>query len=288
MLAASDVVPVLVDKPLKVVIVVAVAFVANWLVHRGINRFVRRIQGEPAREALTQLVEGQTPTDTQPLRMRRAQRAETVAALLRSVASMVIWVLAFLTVLNQLGIELAPLIAGVSIVGVALSFGAQNLVRDFLAGIFILLEDQFGVGDMIDADVATGRVEVVSLRSTQLRDLHGTLWHVPNGELKRVGNFSQGWSQAVLDVEVAEDADLTASTRTIEKTARDLMDDPDLGPRIMDEPQVWGVERISEGAVAIRVVVRTSPRARWRVERELRARVKLALEKHNVPLKAVC
>ena len=288
MLAASDVVPVLVDKPLKVVIVVAVAFVANWLVHRGINRFVRRIQGEPAREALTQLVEGQTPTDTQPLRMRRAQRAETVAALLRSVASMVIWVLAFLTVLNQLGIELAPLIAGVSIVGVALSFGAQNLVRDFLAGIFILLEDQFGVGDMIDADVATGRVEVVSLRSTQLRDLHGTLWHVPNGELKRVGNFSQGWSQAVLDVEVAEDADLAASTRTIEKTARDLMDDPDLGPRIMDEPQVWGVERISEGAVAIRVVVRTSPRARWRVERELRARVKLALEKHNVPLKAVC
>ena len=288
MLAASDVVPVLVDKPLKVVIVVAVAFVANWLVHRGINRFVRRIQGEPAREALTLLVEGQTPTDTQPLRMRRAQRAETVAALLRSVASMVIWVLAFLTVLNQLGIELAPLIAGVSIVGVALSFGAQNLVRDFLAGIFILLEDQFGVGDMIDADVATGRVEVVSLRSTQLRDLHGTLWHVPNGELKRVGNFSQGWSQAVLDVEVAEDADLTASTRTIEKTARDLMDDPDLGPRIMDEPQVWGVERISEGAVAIRVVVRTSPRARWRVERELRARVKLALEKHNVPLKAVC
>ena len=288
MLAASDVVHVLIDRPLKVAVVIAVAFVANWLVHRAITRFVRRVQGEPAREALTQLVEGQTPTDTQPLRLRRAQRAETVAALLRSMASMVIWVLAFLTVLNQLGIELAPLIAGVSIVGVALSFGAQNLVRDFLAGIFILLEDQFGVGDMIDADMATGRVEGVSLRSTQLRDLHGTLWHIPNGELKRVGNFSQGWSQAVLDVEVAEDADLETSTRIIEKTARELMDDPDLGPRIMDEPQVWGVERIRDGAVAIRVVVRTSPRARWRVERELRARVKRALQKRNVPLRAVC
>jgi small conductance mechanosensitive channel len=286
-LAASDVVHVLIDRPLKVAIVIAVAFVANWLVHRAINRFVRRVQGEPAREALAQLVEGQTPADTQPLRLRRAQRAETVAALLRSVASIVIWVMASLTALSELNIELGPLVAGASIAGVALGFGAQTLVRDFLAGIFVLLEDQYGVGDMIETEAATGRVEVVSLRSTQVRDLHGTLWHIPNGELKKVGNFSQGWSQAVLDVEVAEDADLEATKRAIEKAARELMDDPDLGPRILDEPQVWGVERIADGAVAIRLVVRTSPRARWRVERELRARVKQALEKRNVPLKAV-
>ena len=287
MLAASDVVHVLIDRPLKVAIVIAVAFVANWLVHRAINRFVKRVQGEPAREALTQLVEGQTPADTQPLRLRRAQRAETVAALLRSVSSIVIWVMAFLTALSQINLELGPLIAGASIAGVAISFGAQNLVRDFLSGVFVLLEDQYGVGDMIETEAATGRVEAVSLRSTQLRDLHGTLWHIPNGELKKVGNFSQGWSQAVLDVEVAEDADLEATKRTIEKASRELMDDPDLGPRIMDEPQVWGVERIGDGVVALRLVVRTSPRARWRVERELRVRVKRALEKRNVPLKAV-
>jgi len=287
MLAASDVVHVLVDRPLKVAIVIAVAFVASWLVRRAITRFVSRVQGEPARQALTALREGQTPADTQPLRLRRAQRAETVAALLRSMASMVIWTMAFLTALSQLSIELGPLIAGASIAGVAISFGAQNLVRDFLAGVFVLLEDQYGVGDVIDAGPATGRVEAVTLRSTQLRDLRGTLWHVPNGELKRVGNFSQGWSQAILDVEVAEDADLAATTRAIEKAARELMDDPELGPRIMDEPQVWGVERIGDGAVAIRLVVRTSPRARWRVERELRARVKHALQKRNVPLKAV-
>ena len=287
MLAATDVVHVLVDRPLKVAIVIVVAVIANWLVRRAITRFVSRLQGEPAREALTALREGQTPADTQPLRMRRAQRAETVAALLRSVASMVIWVMAFFTALSQLSIELGPLLAGASIAGVAISFGAQHLVRDFLAGVFVLLEDQYGVGDVIDAGAATGRVEAVTLRSTQVRDLRGTLWHVPNGELKRVGNFSQGWSQAVLDVEVAEDADLAATTRAIEKAARDLMDDPDLGPRIMDEPQVWGVERIGDGAVAIRLVVRTSPRARWRVERELRARVKTALQKRNVPLKAV-
>jgi len=287
MLAASDLVHVLVDRPLKVAIVIAVAFVANWLVHRAISRFVRRVQGEPAREALTQLVEGQTPTDTQPLRVRRAQRAETVAALLRSMASIVIWVMAFLTALSQLSIELAPLIAGASIAGVALSFGAQNLVRDFLAGIFVMLEDQYGVGDLIEVEAATGRVEAVSLRSTQLRDIHGTLWHVPNGEIKKVGNFSQGWSQAVLDVEVAEDADLEQTKRTIEEAASMLLDDPNLGPRIQDEPQVWGIERIGDGAVALRLVVRTTPRARWRVERELRARVKDAFEKQQVPLKAV-
>jgi small conductance mechanosensitive channel len=195
--------------------------------------------------------------------------------------------MAFLTALGQLSIELGPLIAGASIAGVAISFGAQNLVRDFLSGLFVLLEDQYGVGDMIETEAATGRVEAVSLRSTQLRDLHGTLWHIPNGEMKKVGNFSQGWSQGVLDVEVGEDADLDATKRTIEKAARELMDDPDLGPRIMDEPQVWGVERIGDGVVALRLAVRTSPRARWRVERELRVRVKRALEKRNVPLKAV-
>jgi small conductance mechanosensitive channel len=287
MLAATDVVNVLIDRPLKVAIVIAAAFLANWLVHRAIKRFVRRLQGEPAREALTQLVEGQTPADTQPLRLRRAQRAETVGALLRSVSSIVIWVMAVLTALSQLNLELGPLIAGASIAGVAISFGAQHLVRDFLAGVFVMLEDQYGVGDMIETDAATGRVEAVSLRSTQLRDLHGTLWHIPNGEMKKVGNFSQGPSQAVLDVEVEENADLGAAKRTIEKAARELMDDPDLGPRIMDEPQVWGVERIGDGVVALRLVVRTSPRARWRVERELRVRVKHALEKRHVPLKAV-
>jgi small conductance mechanosensitive channel len=287
MLAATDLVQIAFDRPLKVAIVLVVAFVISWLTRRAITRFVARVQGEPARQALTALREGQMPEDTQPLRLRRAQRTETVAALLRSLASMVIWLMAGLTALSQLGIQLGPLIAGASIAGVAISFGAQNLVRDFLAGIFVLLEDQYGVGDVIDAGPATGRVEVVSLRSTQLRDLHGTLWHIPNGQVTRIGNFSQGWSQAILDVEVAEDADVATTTQVIEKAAVELKDDPDLGSRLLSDPEVWGVERIGDGAVAIRLVVRTSPRARWRVERELRVRVKRALEKRKVPLKAV-
>jgi small conductance mechanosensitive channel len=287
MFAATDLVHVLVDRPLKVAVVIVIAFVASRVTRRAITRFVSRVQAEPARQALTALVEGQTPEDTQPLRLRRAQRAETVAALLRSVASLVIWLMAFLTILSQIGIQLGPLIAGASIAGVAISFGAQNLVRDFLAGIFVLLEDQYGVGDLIDAGPATGRVEAVSLRTTQLRDLQGTLWHIPNGQVTRIGNFSQGWSQAILDIEVAEDADIAAATAVIEQAAAEIMNDADLGPRIMNEPEVWGVERISEGAAAIRLVVRTTPRARWRVERELRIRVMRALQKEKVPLKAV-
>ena len=128
MLAATDVVHVLVDRPLKVAIVIVVAVIANWLVRRAITRFVSRVQGEPAREALTALREGQTPADTQPLRMRRAQRAETVAALLRSVSSMVIWVMAFFTALSQLSIELGPLIAGASM-GLSSVFVVSNSLR---------------------------------------------------------------------------------------------------------------------------------------------------------------
>jgi small conductance mechanosensitive channel len=287
MVAANDFVQVALGRPLKVAITIAVAFVASWLVRRAITRFVHGLQGEPARQAMEALREGQVPDDTEPLRLRRAQRAETVAALFRSVASLVIWFMAALTVLGQIGIQQGPLIAGASIIGVAFGLGAQHTVRDILAGIFVLLEDQYGVGDVIDVGPATGRVESLNLHSTQVRDLHGTLWHVPNGQVQRIGNFSQGWSQAVLDVEVAEDADIAATTVAIERAAKEVMDDADLGPRIMDEPQVWGVERISDGNVAIRLVVRTSPRARWRVERELRARVKKALQRRKVPLKAV-
>jgi moderate conductance mechanosensitive channel len=287
MLAASDFLHVALARSVKVAVVIVIAIVASWLMKRAITRFVGRMQGESARRALEALREGEVPDDTEPLRLRRAQRAETVAALLSSVASLIIWLMAFMTALSQVGIELGPLIAGASIAGVALSFGAQNIVKDFLSGIFVLLEDQYGVGDVIDAGPATGRVEAVTLRSTQLRDLHGTLWHIPNGRVERIGNFSQGWSQAILDVEVAEDADIAATTAAMEKAARDLMDDADLGPRILSEPQVWGVERITDGSPVIRLVVRTSPRARWRVERELRARVKRALQRSKVPLKAV-
>jgi small-conductance mechanosensitive channel len=285
--SAHHLIDFLIDRPLKVLILVVVAWIGVRVAHRAIDRFVSRLQPEQAREALGLLRDGAVPEDTTPLRLRRAQRAETVGALLKSAASLVIWVLTMFAMLNQIGINLGALIAGASIVGIAVSFGAQNLVRDFLAGIFVLVEDQYGVGDLIDAGPATGRVEAVSLRSTQLRDIRGTLWHIPNGQVTRIGNFSQGWSQAVLDVEVADHMDVEATAALIEQAAAELRDDPALAGRILDDPQVWGVERISEGSVAIRIAVRTSPRARQLVERQLRAHLKQVLEEHNVSLLAV-
>ena len=285
--SAHHLIEFLIDRPLKALVLVVLAWVGVRLAHRAITRFVSRLQPEQAREALGILRDGSLPDDTAPLRLRRAQRAETVGALLKSAAALIIWVLAMFAVLNQIGINLGALIAGASIVGVAVSFGAQNLVRDFLAGVFVLLEDQYGVGDLIDAGSATGRVEAVSLRSTQLRDIRGTLWHIPNGQVTRIGNFSQGWSQAVLDVEVADHVDIDSTTALIERAAAELRDDPALAGRILDDPQVWGVERISEGSVAIRIAVRTSPRARQVVERQLRAHLKQVLEEHDVSLLAV-
>jgi small conductance mechanosensitive channel len=285
--SAHKLIQFLIDRPLKVLVLVLLAWIGVRFAHRAIARFVSRLQPEQAREALGILREGSMPDDTAPLRLRRAQRAETVGALLKSAAGLVIWVFAMFAVLNQIGINLGALIAGASILGIAVSFGAQNLVRDFLAGIFVLLEDQYGVGDLIDAGPATGRVEAVSLRSTQLRDIRGTLWHIPNGQVTRIGNFSQGWSQAILDVEVADHVDIEATTALIEQAAAELRDDPALAGRIVDDPQVWGVERISEGSVAIRIAVRTSPRARQLVERQLRAHLKQVLEEHDVSLLAV-
>ena len=285
--SAHELMQFLVDRPLKVLVLIVLAWAGVRLAHRGITRFVSGLQPEQAKEALDVLREGSVPEDTAPLRLRRAQRTETVGALLRSAASMIIWVIALFAVLNQIGINIGALVAGASIVGVAVSFGAQNLVRDFLAGIFVLLEDQYGVGDVIDAGVATGRVEAVSLRSTQLRDIRGTRWHVPNGQVSRIGNLSQGWSQAVLDVELADHVDIDEAIPVIEAAAAELRDDPALAGRILDDPEVWGVERIAEGSVAIRVVVRTSGRARLIVERQLRAHLKQALEKRNVDLLGV-
>jgi small conductance mechanosensitive channel len=215
---------------------------------------------------------------------RRTQRAQTIGAVLRSVVTIVIWSIAVLTVLDILGINLAPLIAGAGIVGVALAFGAQSLVRDFLSGMFMLMEDQFGVGDVIDTGVATGTVEGVSLRTTRLRDIDGVVWHVPNGTILRVGNKSQQWSRAVVDVPVTFEADTGAATEVIHEVSQAIWHEPDFASVILAEPSVLGVESLAPGRVVIRVVVRTQPQEQWRVERELRTRIKTALDAAGIAL----
>jgi moderate conductance mechanosensitive channel len=267
-------------QPATALLILVVAWVANRLVRRAIGRMVASMSEDRGLAALrppSALARtGEIPS------LRRVQRAETVGALLKSVASFSIWSLAGLMALGTLGLDLGPLIAGAGIVGVAVGFGSQNLVRDFISGIFMLMEDQYGVGDVVDAGPATGTVEGVGLRTTRLRDVSGTLWHIPNGEIRRVGNRSQGWARALVDVEVAYSTDLEAATRTIERVAHELYVDEQWAPRLLEQPEVWGVEELGPDGIRVRLVAKTRPLEQWNVARELRARLKVAFDQAGI------
>ncbi len=273
---AADVADAL-SKPLRIIVILVVAWILVHISRRLVNRMVRHMRGGV--EKLSRLPAGVTFVDTGPMpEARRAQRAETIGAVVRSVVAIVIWSVALLTVLSELGVNLAPLLAGAGIAGLALGFGAQSLVRDFLTGLFMLLENQYGVGDVIDVGLATGTVEGVSLRTTRLRDSDGVVWHVPNGEVHRVGNKSQQWSRAIVDVAIAYNADLERATEVIHQVAQDMMSDEHLGSIVLDEPSVLGVEALAPERVVLRVEARTRPQEQGRIARQLRARMKAALD----------
>ncbi len=196
---------------LRVLVIVLIAYILVRITRVIVRRVVRNLQREQTGERISKIKHrtGLSLLDTSPVpSVRRALRAETIGAVLRSIVSALIWATALLMILEDLGVNLAAIGIGASIIGVAIGFGSQALVRDFLSGIFMLIEDQYGVGDVIDTGVATGTVEGVSLRTTRVRDAEGTVWHVPNGEIRRVGNKSQQWSRVILDVAVAYDADI--------------------------------------------------------------------------------
>jgi len=277
----------LLAKPITVAFILLVAFVVNRLLRRAIRKFVRSIQEAPMQRGL-ETIRSRTPSalvTTGPApTLRAAQRAETIGGVLRSITTFVVWTVAGLTSMGQFGINLGPLIAGAGIVGIALGFGAQSLVRDFLSGIFMLIEDQFGVGDIIDAGEATGTVEAVSLRSTRLRDVNGVVWHIPNGEIHRVGNKSQEWSRALLDVEVAYATDLDHAQAVIKGVADALWREDGWSGQVLEEPEVWGVEMLGASGISIRLVIKTTPAAQWAVMRELRQRLKAAFDAEGIEI----
>ena len=208
---------------------------------------------------------------------RRKQRVRALGSILRSIASITIFSIASVVILGDLGINLAPLLASAGVVGIAIGFGAQSMVRDYLAGIFMLVEDQYGVGDVITIGAATGTVENVTLRVTRLRDVSGIVWHIRNGAIEQVGNESQGWARAVVDYPVPYEADLGAIRSLLAEAAQALWDEPDWRVVLLDPPEVWGAQEISGKEVTMRIVAKTAPLRQWEVERELRARVKSAL-----------
>ena len=209
---------------------------------------------------------------------RRHQRAHALGSILRNAASVTIFAIAVAIGLGDLGVNLAPVLASAGVVGIAVGFGAQNLVRDFLAGIFMLLEDQYGVGDVINIGDATGTVEAVSLRTTRLRDVNGVVWHLRNGSLEKVGNESQGWARAVVDVPVPPTLDIPDTRQVMEQSAGTMWRERRWRKLMLEKPEVWGVQDISDSQVVMRVAAKTLPLRQWEVARELRERVKSALD----------
>jgi small conductance mechanosensitive channel len=197
-----------------------------------------------------------------------------MGSLLKSIVTGVVLTVVTLMFIAELGYDIAPLIASAGIIGVAIGFGSQALVKDFLSGIFMIFEDQYGVGDEVDLGEAAGPVEAVSLRVTRLRDINGTVWYVRNGEILRVGNMSQNWARSVLDVKVAYGEDLARVPQVLAELARDIWEDDDYKGRVIEEPSVWGVQELGADAVVLRVALKTAPLAQWAVAREMRARIK--------------
>jgi small conductance mechanosensitive channel len=272
----------LVGAPLRIALIVIGAAIVNRLARRAVRRGLAKLGHGGLRERLTPGRGRPLLADTEEITPRSAQRVQALSTVLRSVVSFAIWTIASFMVLGEVGINLGPLLAGAGILGVAIGFGSQSLVKDFLAGIFILVEDQFGVGDIVDLGEAVGVVEVVSLRTTRLRSVDGTVWHVPNGEIQRVGNKSQHWSRALLDIQVAYTTDLGEAREVIKQVADDVwQEQPET---ILEEPELWGVENLGAHGIDIRLVVKTQPSKQWEVSRLIRERIKAEFDERGIEI----
>jgi small-conductance mechanosensitive channel len=262
--------------PIRILAIVIGAIIARSLLLLAVKRIIRGvIAGMNGKAALAAgLVQN----------ARVVQRARTLGSVLSNFFTWTVVLVALSSVLSELGVAVGALVAGAGILGAALGFGAQSLVRDLISGLFIVFEDQYGVGDSVDLGQATGVVESVGLRVTQVRDVSGVLWYVRNGEVVRVGNQSQGWSRVVLDIPIAYSAPLEQAREVILAAAHSIYADEHFANQLMGEPEVWGIELLSGEQVVLRLVQQVGPSHADDVARELRARIKVALDKNQIAM----
>jgi small-conductance mechanosensitive channel len=262
------------QKAGTLVALVVFGLIAQFLLHRLIDRLVRRAEDGVLPDRLTNGMLGRSTSEPPPGSTRRVQRAKTMGTLLKSIVSGIIAAIVVMMMLSAVGLDIGPILASAGILGVALGFGSQTLVKDFLSGIFMIFEDQYGVGDVVDmGDGLSGTIEAVSLRVTRMRDTNGTVWYVRNGELYRVGNMSQNWARTVLDVQVSAREDLSRVRRVLGDVIHDLWEDDDFDGVIIEEPEIWGIEAMTPDAITLRVTLKTAPMEQWRVARVLRERI---------------
>ncbi len=270
----------LVEPGLTVLLILLAGWVISRFVKRAISHFTERLDRPSLRDV------GRDPSlSIEAEKLRAKARAETLAGVLRSVALIAIWSLTGLLALGELEINLGPLIAGAGIVGIAIGFGAQAVVRDFLSGVFMMVEDIYSVGDDIDFGKGRGTVERVTLRSTSIRTRQGVVWNVPNGKIDFVANYSQLWARAQVDIEVSYNCDLREAMQTIRRAGEEMWADPEWGgDELSEPPEVKGVQELGESGISIRVRAKTEPSVQWRTERELRLRIKEALDAADIEM----
>ncbi|MFC7403849.1 mechanosensitive ion channel family protein [Georgenia alba] len=271
---------------INVVVIILVALLARGVLGRVIVRMVDNIvrshrKLDRARFNASRLVM-RASGDEAARQKRQEQRAQTIGSVLRSIASFVIFGVAFLMVLSEFGINLGPVLASAGVLGLAIGFGAQSLVQDFLSGLFLMSEDQFGVGDSVDVGDAIGTVEAMTMRITKIRDLNGNLWYVRNGEILRVCNMSQDWSRALIEIPLDYSVNVPQATEVMENSLEEFATESEHGTDLLEKPVLAGVVGIGNGAVTMRVMIKTKPGAQFAVERAVRAHLKDRFDKEGI------
>jgi moderate conductance mechanosensitive channel len=266
-------------KPARILAIILVAMLIRWMLHRAIRRLTNSTTRASMPALLKPLKEkvAVTAEEGQFIPERRRQRAEAIGSVLRSFVTAVVFTMAALLVMGELGFNLGPLLASAGIVGVALGFGAQSLVKDLIAGLFMLLEDQYGVGDTVDLGEATGVVETVGLRITTVRDTRGVLWYIRNGEIVRVGNKSQGWAMVVIDLPIGF-VNSEQAIAVLRKAAESVAAEPEHQTEFLEPPDVIGVEQLTVDGAVIRTIAKTTADGQPGLQRELRRALTEALE----------
>lgn len=284
----------LLEVPIRIAAYGVIALIARLVLHRVIDR------ATTGRAGKTMAVDEESQANRPPLLRylrdrsassnarkaaeRRRQRAQTIGSVLKSTVSILLLVWLVLAILSVLGVNIAPFIASAGVVGLAIGFGAQNLVRDFVSGIFMLLEDQYGVGDSVDLGDVTGEVQSVGLRITTVRDGDGTLWYVRNGEIKRVGNMSQDYAVAHVEVPVALTADLDRAELVALEAAESAIIDPAIASNVLGDPEMLGVQELSPDSLTLRMSVKTRPNMQGAVQRRIRRAILRAYDEHDIAL----
>jgi small conductance mechanosensitive channel len=274
----------LLGVPLQVLFILVSALVIQLILTWSIRRVVRRASERAKHERLAQMrmVTRTAELSDLLLNQRTEQRANAIGTLLRSIVAITVWTIALLTILPLLGIDIAPLLASAGVIGVALGFGAQTLVKDYLSGIFLIIEDQYGVGDVVDVGPVIGTVEEVELRFTRLRDMSGVVWYVRNGEILRVANRSQGWTLAIVDIPIAYNENIDRVREIVDQVAVDMDEDPNYDELLLGKPTFAGVESVSGEAVVIRITAKAAPEQQINVARTIRERMKMAFDRAGI------